>query len=216
MPDNLERKAREFAKELARLLNTTVADGVTLSAVQVQRGDDTLYAIGHGLSKSNPHRPGLIPLTIDRSEASLYLYAFHVMKLDELDGKSLTDWKANYAVQIGKSADTGTLFAYDYARDVANPYPRAHFHIYADLGTHYERALEGTGRDKLRDLHFPVGGFSEPDGSVRYRPILEDIIEMLILEKMVDHREDWEAAVKRGRKRFFDLQYRSAQLRRGC
>ena len=73
-------------------------------------------------------------------------------------------------------------------------------------------------------MHFPVGGFPEPDSSVRFRPILEDFIEMLILEEMVDPREGWEAAVAKGweaavakgRKAFYDVQFKSAQNRRGC
>ncbi len=98
-------------------------------------------------------------------------------------------------MQLGQSTDTGTLFAYDYTRDAQNDYPRAHFHIYADMGEHYQKALANSGRDKLRDLHFPLGGFSELDGSVRFRPILENIIEMLVLENMVTPRPSWKNAV---------------------
>ena len=123
---------------------------------------------------------------------------------------------AGMLAQERTPTDTGTLFAYDYTRDAENQYQRAHFHIYAELSAHYQKALEGTGRDKLRDLHFPVGGFPEPDSRVRFRPILEDIIKMLILEEMVDPREGWEAAVAKGRKAFYDIQFKSAQNRRGC
>ena len=215
MPDLLQSGARKFAQELAHMLNSTVTDGITLSVVQLYAGSVRQFAIGYELSKSNPYRPSLIPLTVTKRDALLYLYAFHVVRLDA-DQKSLTDWKSNYAVQVGKSADTGTLFAYDYARDQANQYPRAHFHISADMTPQYAEALKDTERTEIRDLHFPVGGYPEPGSSVRYRPILEDIVEMLILEKMVKHKDDWEAAVREGRERFYTAQRGSAQIQRGC
>ena len=215
MPDPLQSEAREFAQELAHMLNTTITDGITLSVVQTYADSVRQFTIGHGLSKDNPFKPSLIPLTVTKRKALLYLYALHVVRLDA-DGKSLMDWKSNYAVQVGESADNGTLFAYDYARGQANQYPRAHFHISADMTSQYAEALKNTERTEIRDLHFPVGGYPEPESSVRYRPILEDIVEMLILEKMVGHKADWEAAVREGRERFYTAQRKSAQIQRGC
>lgn len=55
-------------------------------------------------------------------------------------------------------------------------------------------------------MHLPVG----PVGGRRFRPSLEDVIELLIVEGLVDHRDDWEDALNVTRRPFQELQLKAA------
>jgi hypothetical protein len=55
----------------------------------------------------------------------------------------------------------------------------------------------------MHKLHFPVGGR-------RYRPSLEDVIEFLIVERLVDARDGWQTVLAREREAFRRLQLRAA------
>lgn len=157
MAPPLPKQAKKFAEDLSRLLNQTIANGIKLSSAMLS-GDR--YAIGRNLTDKNPLDPDLIPLTISQRKAELYLFASHELCLDDTEGTWLMASKTNYAVQVGESEDRKTLFAYDYVRKLDNGYPLAHFHIYGDGGRPYNSIFKSRGRrkDKLRDLHFPVGG----------------------------------------------------------
>ena len=212
MTQSLEAQARRFAQNLTDLLNNTVTHGVRISAAKV---DDSKYTIGRNLNKTNPLSPDLIGLTIGQKKPRLFLFAYNVMALDETQSEWLMASKTNYAVQFGDHEDEGTLFAYDYVRKIDNPYPKAHFHVYALHGEYYEGIFGARGREKdpLRDLHFPVGGAIHEDGGVHYRPVLEDIIEMLIVERLVDARPNWEKAINTGREHYYESQLKAAMRR---
>ncbi|MCW1959932.1 MAG: hypothetical protein KIH64_015575 [Mycobacterium sp.] len=103
------------------------------------------------------------------------------------------------------------LFRYEYGRHIVGTLPAAHIQFHgnhpeleqamADCGDSTSRAKarkRGRKRISLGDLHFPVGGS-------RFRPTLEDVLEMLIEEfgvqtvgsvraarkTLADAREDW-------------------------
>jgi hypothetical protein len=72
------------------------------------------------------------------------------------------------------------VFHYDDARDPVNGYP---------LAPSGEWKLDGLCEPlglaaELGRLHFPVGG-------KRFRPCLEDVIEMLVVERFVWGRDGW-------------------------
>lgn len=212
MVPSLHKQAKQFAEDLSKLLNNTISDGVKLSAAKLSDGR---YAIGRNLSDRNPLEPDLVALTTSKKKPELYLFASHELCLDDTEGTWLMASKTNYAVQVGESEDRKTLFAYDYVRKLDNGYPLAHFHIYGDGGRSYGSIFKSRGRkkDKLRDLHFPIGGLVHDGGGILFRPILEDIIEMLIAEDLVEARPKWDEAVREGRERFYESQLRAA-LRR--
>lgn len=103
------------------------------------------------------------------------------------------------------------LFRYEYDRHIVGTLPAAHIQFHgshpeleqamADCGDSTSRAKArklGRKRIRLGDLHFPLGGS-------RFRPTLEDVLEMLIEEfgvqpvgsvraarkTLADAREDW-------------------------
>ncbi len=109
------------------------------------------------------------------------------------------------------------LFALDYVR---NPHhagvPSAHYNIYADrrdmlralarVGNKRrgKNHLRRQGRGKivsLGDVHLPVGGH-------RFRPCLEDVLEVLVVEFGIDCSDGALAALALGRR-----EWRRAQLR---
>jgi len=74
------------------------------------------------------------------------------------------------------------LVHWDYARDPENDYPSAHVQVNGDC-EHFDILTEqarNAGRVSpkrpLRDFHFLLGGR-------RFRPILEDVVEFLVVEK---------------------------------
>ena len=93
---------------------------------------------------------------------------------------------------------------YDYARDSLNEFPAAHLHLHGRSDAQ-QSVLERCGRprDKLADLHLPVGG-------PRFRPCLEDLIEFCILEQLVKPRDGWRAALDRSRGRYRQRQLQAA------
>jgi hypothetical protein len=56
---------------------------------------------------------------------------------------------------------------------------------------------------RLAQLHFPVGGH-------RFRPCLEDVLQMLIFEFGLDTQPSWLTAVEKGRAEWRDMQLRAA------
>lgn len=66
------------------------------------------------------------------------------------------------------------------------------------------QAGAGNEHGSERDVHIPVGG-------ARFRPCLEDVLEMLIVEFGIDHsRDSWRAALAQGRRRWREHQLRAA------
>jgi hypothetical protein len=51
----------------------------------------------------------------------------------------------------------------------------------------------------MSDLHFPVGGS-------RFRPSLEDVLDMLVRELGVDHQPEWHDALSAARERWRRVQ----------
>ena len=55
----------------------------------------------------------------------------------------------------------------------------------------------------LAELHVPLGG-------PRFRPCLEDVVELLIVEFGVDSGDDWRIAIQEGRRAWREKQFRTA------
>jgi hypothetical protein len=110
------------------------------------------------------------------------------------------------------------LFTVDYIRDAGSNIPAAHYNVHFDHDAvteellragavrrgkvHMKRAIGGV-EPRLADLHFPVGGH-------RFRPCLEDVIDMLWAELGIDMRPTARAAIEEGRRRWREMQLRAA------
>jgi len=114
---------------------------------------------------------------------------------------------------------TEPLLRYDYLRDSGEGVPSAHINVHAHRdemvmaligsgrrhrGKSRIKALDDRRTPKLSQLHLPVGGH-------RFRPSLEDVLEMVVKEFGIDVRPDsYRAAIDAGRERFRARQVASA------
>ncbi len=197
---DLEKQVRQFASELSSLLNKTVTDGIRLSAMATAESN---VVIGCRVSEKTP-RGDLIPIKVKSGRAAVYLHLFHSYTVDK-EQKYLTMAKSALILYTaGERKDDNHLVRFDYAREPVANLPQAHMHVSGrrdDLDRIY---LAGSRKSrKLIDLHFPVGG-------KRFRPTLEDVIEFMVLEKMVEPRPGWKKVVSEQRSKWNKIQLKHA------
>jgi hypothetical protein len=114
---------------------------------------------------------------------------------------------------LDEGGEQQMLVHWDYERDPQNEYPPAHVQVdgsappFQRMCELARTRLRNECSDKeLRELHFPVG-------ARRFRPSLEDIIEFLIVEKLVEYRHGWRSVIDTHREKWEDLQLRAAVRR---
>lgn len=108
------------------------------------------------------------------------------------------------------------LFHLDYIREAQSNIPGAHYNIHAHRDEFVYAMLQGGANPRQRrrlkafdkrgryprisDLHFPVGG-------ARFRPCLEDLIQMVVEEFGIATEPGWQTILEQGRR-----QWRESQL----
>lgn len=200
---DLRAEADKFAAELTSLLNKTVTDGIRIVAITDKAGQQA--RIGYGISPSDLD-PCMIPLAFGGKTPRLYLGLLFRMAEDEAGRYPMIRSSVMY---LSPDPDgTRTLLHYDYERDKADDYPEAHLQVCA-TSVEWEEIMRSYGpRGRpLKKLHLPVGGR-------RFRPIVEDLIEFLVIEKLAGGRPGWKVHVERGRQGFEERQLRAAVRRR--
>lgn len=196
-PD-LEAEARSWAKRLSELLNGSITQGIRLSAVARSDGACT---VGCGLTKTSL-TPMVIRLTTSQAKAHCFLFAVWTLALDDESGR-LTVTKSKIALRADDGDAGDDIFSYEYGTDPDDEYPEAHLHV-AGESPLLDELCQQTGKStRLRDLHFPVGGR-------RFRPSLEDVVEMLVTEGFVKARDGWRDVVEASRQAFQEGQLRAA------
>jgi hypothetical protein len=199
---DLRAEAEAFAAELSTLLNHTVTDGIRVTAIMYNNGQQA--RIGYGISPADASDPGMIPLCI-RGKPRLYLGMLFRMAADDSGRYPMIRSSVMY---LSADPDGGCLLLhYDYERDKQDGYPEAHLQVCA-TSEEWEEAMSryGPRGRPLKKLHLPVGGR-------RFRPTLEDLVEFLITEKLVSGRSGWQRHVQAGRERFEERQLRAAVRR---
>jgi len=206
----LEEEASEFAVELmlrlAEILPTG-ALGFTCEAAPLGDGSARMTVVSE-------HKNG-IPLTIE-GEPRLQLEVNFALMLSP-NSRRATVLKSSFLVR--PHGQGRPLFTLDYVRDAHSNTPSAHynFHLDHDLienellstgaarrGKSYRRDVAAGRKPRVADLHFPVGGH-------RFRPCLEDVIEMLWIEFGIDVKTTTAgAAIKSGREAWRTMQVRAA------
>lgn len=165
---------------------------------------DGTVVVGRGVTKRH-FEPRCVPLTLGRREPSAYLWLGYILQLDA-EHRYLTVAKSGCALYLDPGRDR-LAFHYDYEREPAHPYQPAHVQVVGEAPELTALAeARGQSGKSLMHFHFPVGGR-------RYRPILEDVIEFLVLEELVDARPGWHDVVQEGRDEWEERQLRAAVRR---
>jgi hypothetical protein len=195
---DLEEQATAFAKSLTDTVRALVPDCQPFkeSLLTDRRPERERFWV-----RQDP--PTGIPLCVD-NDPILTLKVEYYCCLDRHDQYLAVD-QANVHVFAGPEAKKEPLFRYEYVREGPDDVPAAHVHVHAHrdgLSHVLGRAGTETKRAKARaqapevphiaDLHFPVGGH-------RFRPCLEDVLEMLVTELGVDRPEDAIQSLRQGR-----------------
>jgi hypothetical protein len=199
MTSSLADRSRAFAGEVADLLERTI--GCPFSIVSVRMRDGEKYVVRPG---DNEGRPTRIPLYVGGEHlADLELVMYQMLdRAGEYLKTSRTDFR------VFSTIDRTPLLRLEYDSE-ARVVPSAHWQFHAERGafvhllTIASRTRPVRGPGDLSKLHLPVGG-------ERFRPGLEDLLELLIRDCGIDGAEGREEAVKQGRKRWRLRQLRSA------
>ncbi len=179
------------------MLNRTVTHGIRMGVVL--REDGQVGWAGYGISGRDPFPGRGIPLTFTTARPRCYLHVMHtlVQRYDVL----ITD-QSSFGLYLDEHLDRN-VFHYDYARHPGNPYPVAHLQVNATSAV-FDDLCGRLGRpSELGRVHFPVGG-------KRFRPCLEDVVELLIVEELATGREGWQEAVEEHRAWFHRIQLKAA------
>lgn len=184
---NLGVQARRFATTLQDLLNKTVCDYAQVSAVVQQ---NRLAIVGTRIVDltSQP-----VP-TRSNTRSKVWLDISCRLRFDEDEGLFLTVERSYCGVYVGRDGEQDLLLHYDYERDKER-YAEAHVQVCARHES-FEQYLRELGRgDHLDKVHLPVGGR-------RFRPALEDLIECLIVERLVVPKPGWRPVLNETRKNY--------------
>lgn len=209
-PGELRAKAEWFADKLTRVTQGVVGpDCVAFEARAIERPNQTTFVV------SQPS--GFIQLMVN-NKPLLAVQASYFCRISGLGHMKVE--KSTIVVFPFDGARAKPLVRYDFIDAPNAKIPAAHVQFHA---THPEldRAMENAGRAtrggrKLQkkfskagaapdasNLHFPVGGR-------RFRPELEDVLEMLVHEFGIDHEDNFEAAIVRSRREWRAIQLRAA------
>lgn len=206
MSESLEAQARAFAEELTRTVRLLVPHVSPFRARALVTGDRERFAV-----RQEPDTG--VPLLVE-TQPLLTLKVKYECALDGVE-RYLAVEESDFKVHPGDKAAGEPLFRYHYRRAAKGDLPSAHLHIHA----HRDAAAfvmagagEGTRRGKRRarsgdvphlyELHFPLGGH-------RFRPCLEDVLEMLVVELGVDSTLEGLESLRAGREEWRRKQLRS-------
>lgn len=205
MAVDLKSESRAFAQELSALLNATVCSGPQLNCLVFE--DDGFTIVGYKLTRDNV-RGEALPLRLN-APAKFYLGLSMRLRPDAENDHLMVHSSAMTLRTGPGTANAGMLLHYDYERDKPDDYPEAHLQVCATSDEWKQAGVRLNGDERLlTKLHLPVGGR-------RFRPTLEDIIEFLIVEKLVEARPEkqWKDAIAASRDRFREKQLRAAVRR---
>jgi len=196
-----------FADELSALLTAVFPGPVEPFAARVAEGASTLVII-----EQQPQAG--VTLTAD-AQPLLSLSATFRCAWDHV-GEFLAVRESTVTVALTGAEEP--LFRYDFNADCDGKVPGAHLNVHGHrdemvfalmgagrrLRGKARSSLMGKGRiPRLASFHFPLGG-------PRFRPSLEDVVEIIVREFGLDTRAGWEDAVKAGRCMWREKQLRSA------
>lgn len=200
----LEAEARSFAADLAATL-----EGALGSAHEVS------VTVLEGRISVRPADPAGVPLAADSDGETFMRLNFRYSRTWDGHGQFLAVQDSE--VHVLSAWDADPLFRYEFVKRPDGGIPAAHLQIHAHRDAiAYAMGYPGSGSRRARRrlktadavphlsaLHFPLGG-------TRFRPSIEDVLQMLIEEFGVRASHQWRVALQAGRARWRKLQLQSA------
>lgn len=180
--DELLEKAIGFGDDVVRMLRGTICPDAELEA-EISGTRVSLTPPKDDKGKSRP-----LLLTIGARQ--LLELRLHWWLMWDHQGRYLKVYESQFAIADSRISEPLVRVEYDSRRD----YLHAHIQVHAESSTvGYLQAFHPSPRPPdLARLHLPVG-------DARFRPCLEDLVEMLVKDLSVDPQHGWETLVESGR-----------------
>lgn len=204
-PHPLQQQAEDFAIELMETLAGVLPRGDL--GLELISAEDSL---SHELTTTESR--GIV---LDVDEHPSFRFEISYRLAADNEGRWLKVLQSSFSlVPDGKGAP---FFRYDYDVD-ARGVPQAHLNVHGHRDDMIEALLGGKspvfkarrqkylreGRlPRLANFHFPVGG-------QRFRPCIEDVLEVAASELNIDVRKEYRTALQRGRTRYRTRQLKAA------
>jgi hypothetical protein len=206
----LEEQAVDFAQRLEDMLTAVLgpaADQYTASPQGMRKGRQNKFLI----QSANPQG---VPLNVGGNTILRLSYSYQCSCKDEKAHLQIDD----SSITLRAESDPAPIVHYDYVRNVQGTIPAAHINIHASNDSATKAMLacgsksQGKNRRKafldkgtfptFSSLHFPVGGD-------RFRPGLEDVLQMAVYEFGIDVQNGWEAFIDESRQEYRERQFRA-------
>lgn len=197
-PEDLEAQAQGFAQRLSELVSAFLGRPLPFEATQL---DDKFSVKPSEVIPVTVGGRGL--LSVDAWFRCTWDHAGRYLRVDE----------SSIKVHGGPKASGDPIFRYEYERGTSEDLPDAHLHVHAhrdhlvmamalagEAGARRRSTSDIMRGARMATLHFPVGGS-------RFRPCLEDVLQMLSSEFGAECGDDWAATLARSRD-----EYRRNQL----
>ncbi|KQN41669.1 hypothetical protein [Frigoribacterium sp. Leaf44] len=198
---NLQEKVFDFMLEIMEMLAAVIPNGlVGLDSTVVRtRGGGVAVTV-------EPSEELGLRLDIDGAETFRLIVQYRLV-LSPVSHLVSVD-RSTFKVNVHGSARP--LFTVDYLRDSGSDVPLAHYNVHAERqdmtdaliatggrrrGKIYQKRVAKGDMPRFGDVHFPTGGH-------RFRPCLEDVLEMMIIEFGIDTVNSASAALHEGRRRW--------------
>jgi hypothetical protein len=191
--DALLAAAEGFADDLAALLNATVTTQAPVRALAV---GPRLVVAPFAEDDVVP-----IPMTVRGVAGQVRLHVSYRLGWDSARRFLAVEY-SQFALALAFVREP--FIRFEYVRG-AHAIPDAHVQVHADSGAlGYMLALAGRAdAPKVQTVHIPVGG-------KRFRPCLEDVIELAVHELGVDGHPGWEAYLDASRREWRRFQLAAA------
>lgn len=193
MSDKLAGHAADFTDEVQQTLDKVLPGTRKIISLRAEKSP-------HYVVRPEGPRPTdrRIALYVESEHSADLGFAFY-LAMDHAGAYLKT---VRSQIHLYSVLDRTPLLRLEYRTDMHTA-PIAHWQFHAERGafSHLLARAHGskTGHvarpHDLSSLHLPVGG-------ERFRPCLEDVLQFLITECGVDHKSEWEEAVRAGRERW--------------
>jgi hypothetical protein len=193
---DLQAKSDAFAASVQRTLNRVLPGDHEVVVVQPE--SEPRFSV----RPAGENGPGRIPLFVEGQRLASLSFTYH-LTMDHRD-QYLKVVSSNFALY--SVLERTPLLRLDYLA-TANNSPTAHWQFHAHRGAfsqllaraHVVRPRTVRTSHDLSKLHLPLG-------RSRFRPCLEDFLEMLIRDCGIDSRRQWKSAVEAGRREWREKQ----------